>query len=759
VKTNKLLKEISTRAFLFLIILLIAVSCRKDNDNIDPIMPTPPNDPNAPAVFGDKPLNILSDYEKANNLNFPGNTILKSGTGLLGGAGHVIWEGASLIGKVVWEAYDYHHTESRFDSIDDQLTEMQAQITDLNNTMQSMSNSLNISFAEIETLIYTQDLISQIGHVQTAMDSALCSGLMWYPRTARLYQSDTNLYKTEMENLKEEAPDWARNIYINKDAENYMPSVIGQIQKNICPPLGDQGNNALNAYTRSLILLCQGKVTDSASAMNAYLLLESYFLTIINYQFQAATVYVNAANFIDTTGMLATEFWQAHMVKVIPREVAVFLENVDYLAVNLAEYRNKDRFIHDMKYANAGLAPDHMFFQVLARSQFVANLLYAACGVPYPVISGHIMVPSSYTNDGSEPGIPNALTVQIGAESVTSAGTKFKSMIPNTLWGSDKTCHPSNNWNLYRFNTAGPNTVWACTPQNIQVVAGSSTLPWPHSPDVEIMGTVTPLFYNPRDPTQTSTTRTDKCTFQFAYFSANWQWGYMLVSNTTHQNKLPDEFNANFYNNLMGSVEVSFQKYTYYEVDGVLYPSHHYKKFVESDQIGFSYPENTGILSASGVCMGRTYLTAYCVVDARYISVKTGSELPDGPIPNGNNAIEIWALYNGFIDNEKLPPADADPKIAITLGSNYIKDGNTYYHVDVNILNDAFNIDKAMFNFPTHFNSLVIEKNKSYTPSILYYYYVDEYWEPELKHINIELNHANQFIYTGLYNLPDAPRK
>jgi hypothetical protein len=734
VKTNKLLKEISTRAFLFLIILLIAVSCRKDNDNIDPIMPTPPNDPNAPAVFGDKPLNILSDYEKANNLNFPGNTILKSGTGLLGGAGHVIWEGASLIGKVVWEAYDYHHTESRFDSIDDQLTEMQAQITDLNNTMQSMSNSLNISFAEIETLIYTQDLISQIGHVQTAMDSALCSGLMWYPRTARLYQSDTNLYKTEMENLKEEAPDWARNIYINKDAENYMPSVIGQIQKNICPPLGDQGNNALNAYTRSLILLCQGKVTDSASAMNAYLLLESYFLTIINYQFQAATVFVNAANFIDPTGMDASDFWQAHMVVVIPGEVAVFLENVDYLAANLSEYRTQQRFEHDMQYADAGLAPDNMFYNVFARSQFLANLLNYSLGLTPSIVSGHIMVPDHYGPNGNFS--PDILSVKVGSKYLNSTSKKHPSVIPYTYWATGHVCTPDHQWRTYRLTS--PYADWATGPQTV-TVDGTGDSPWTHYGN--ITGTVTPLYYNPRNPQQHSATKTDLCTVPFGYFAANWQWGYLYLTNSPssgweHIGRFNFySFNYNIWSKFSPDYYTPFGATT--DKNG--------KPYKQGSDIIFTYPNSTpGSMKVSGITSYTDHF--YIVANSLNCAVSTSPVLPTSSI--ATPGLRAWAWYKSYYGMQGNGGVD----LTVNIGINKLK--NQSGGINTSCVGDQVvrtNWHNATGIWKSGFGQTALAAGTSYEPGVQFYYQTAN--RPTGIPADIRLQTAYQFVYDGFYQL------
>ncbi|NTW23434.1 MAG: hypothetical protein HGA37_01940 [Lentimicrobium sp.] len=750
-KTNKNLKKIAPAFMLVLLIAMLVFSCNKDNPETDPEEPLTPS--GQPDVFSNKPVNIMSEYETTNNLLFPGHRIHKLGNGLMGGTGHNVWEGAHFIGELVWEAYDYHHTEANFKDIEDQLDDITGQIAELNANIISLARVMAVDFNKLNAHISTQALNDQIAYVETAMGDATSDELMWYSEVATRYQADTSnpQNKKDMEDLKLYAPLYAFRTYHSTES-NSMPNVISEMHQLLLPTLGN--DNALGSYTKTVIDECTGKVTDTTSAMNAYLLIENYFLTVVNYQFQAATVMVNAANMVDNGGEhgYASTFWNNTMREVIPAEVGVFLSSVEYMVANLSEYRNSKRFIHDMKYAEAGLAPDLVFLHVLARAQFVANLLYDASGISYPRISGHIMVPNRYTTDGSGPDIPNELTITIGSVQIKSAGTKYESMIPYTRWSSEKTCHPANHWDLYRFTTVDPDTSWDGTPQIVKVVASGSNLPWPHSPDVEIKGTVTPLYYNLKDPSQRSPTRTEECSFQFGYFSANWQWGYMLLSNTKLQSKLHDDFNAANYDDRFQNLTVPVTSYDHYMMSSA--PPFNCYSVVKSDAISFSHSEYSGGLLASGNLVGLNNSKAYCIVDARYLSVKTGSELPDAD----PETIEAWALYNGSIDNKKLPKKAT---ISVSLGTRYSKtDGLVdLYHIYGNLMKDALDVNKAQFNIPTKFSSVEISTNTSYYPGEQYFYYVDEAYEPDKRHISIDLNYAYQFVYTGLYSLPDPPAK
>jgi len=757
-ETSKKFKKIIHSSLLILMMVLVIFSCRKDDPIPDPVDPGP-GDPAKPVVFVNKPLNILSDYEKSKKLNFPGNTIHKLGTGLVGEIGHAIWEGISVVGEVVWEAYDYHHTESRFDDIDEQLDEVQDQIADLENTIKDMSNYLHISFDDLNSFIYSGSLNTQIGYVKTAMDSASMDGLMYYPKTGRLYQADTNnpdlRYKMQM--LSAYAPTWATTVYHNQ-GDNSMKNIIIQMQQDLCPPLGT-GDNALHAYAKRVIELCEGKISDSNSAMNAYLLFESYFLTVINYQFQAATVYINAANMIDTTGQLASDFWETYMNGIIPGEVDVFLENVDYLTINLSEYRTNLRFTHDMQYAAAGLAPEKQFQHVYARSQFLANLLYAASGKQHPVISGHIVIPNKYAAEAATS--PDELSLQIGGKTITSAATVLPSMIPYPIWSVSATCGdavdcaPDNKWNLFRFNDYDTN--WTCTPQTIQITENGPNLPWPHQ--TEIIGTFTPLYYNPMDPSQSSVTRTSTCTFQFAYFSANWQWGFLQYRyNPTAWDEVNYSSSSNAYFD-MEHYDDRFDNEKILPVPGAL----RWEKASGSSSFSgpkaipdITYDRTFGSLSSHGLLQSSTSKAYKCIVDFREsLAVMLPVKSLDHTSPNGTNGAnttEVWLEYSGSVYEDNQYASSGKNKITISMGNDVCHNAfGNFVYVPGTMIHDEFTLNHGTTLFPAKFVQKEIED--SYCYAGFQYFYYNEI--PDTHNYNLKIDYNCQFIFTGSYALSD----
>ncbi|MBK6962803.1 MAG: hypothetical protein IPH20_02440 [Bacteroidales bacterium] len=738
-KKNKNLKRIIQAMTLLVLLVIVVVSCRKDDSDPDPVVP--PTDV-VPPVIPDQKINMMSAYETSRQLPFPGHKINKLGTGLLGFKFHPYWEGAEFIGEVVWEAFDYLHTEAKFDEIEDQLDDIQDQIEVLNSTIEHLADEMNIDFAKLSSYISSTALNEQIAFVQTAMGGGTYNQLMFYPNVAARYQADsTNIQnQLDMKDLKLHAHGFASNIY-NDMSPASMTNVINNMNQLLCPTVGS-GDNALTGYAKTILDECKGRVNDSDTAMQVYLMLESYFLKVVNYQFQAATVMVNACNMLDNDGQhgYAATFWDSEMGRIIPEEVDVFLSTVDYLVVNLSEYRNEDRFVNDMQYVSYGIAPDNMFFHVLARSRFLANMLYEASGNPRPVICGSVMVPHIYNVDASRSDMQDPVTVNIGSSTITSEATKYATMIPYTYWDTDQTCHPDNNWDFYNFGTSASDTTWACTPQTIQIVSNSSTSPWPHS--LDISWAITPLYYNPSDPTQTSTTRTAECSFQFAYFYTNWQWGYMLLSNTSKMNKLPSPFDLKHYHKYFEknfpAVPFCGWAHTYDDYNG-------YQEFKADDKIKFTVADDyTGSLQASGTI---TNSDLYTIGDSRYVKVKTGSDLP--PVNNTTNELEAWGCYNGSLN---VNPADYNsPWIFISLApTHWNSTGNDYFLVG-DILLDTLYMKQHNYIFPTRFgNRVSLETGAEYNAGVQYVFFDNE--DITNDPFDLKLRSSMQYIYQGFYN-------
>ncbi|MEI7895858.1 MAG: hypothetical protein WCJ26_02390 [bacterium] len=736
-KTKNPLKKTKLLALLLILIATVTGSCRK-NDTEYVSIPPGPDTPATPIVFRNKPIRMMSDHEIANQADFPGHIIHLLGKGLTGGEKPEPENPFKDIGETLWEIYDYKQTEHEFAQIHQDLMELKNQIATLSSTITSMGEHLSIQIDNLTTFISSGNLNTQIGYVKTAMGSATEDEFMYYSDIAAAWEADSlNPARiVQMDTLKAYLPKYAHTVY-HDPSSNSMINIIQAMNEALCPTLGND-TNALQAYTKTLVSLCNGKIADSTDAMSSYLMLESYFLTVVNYQLQAATIMSNACNVLDSTGVLGydTSFWNSGVVPQLKMEVGVFISAVDYLVANLGDYRNQARFVSDMQYASAGLAPDNIFIHVLARSQFIANLLYDAMGLQYPVMCGHIVIPSKYPGSPQQP-----LVLTIGAQTMSAAPNQILSQLPYTYW-DNTTCHPDQTWNSYRYGNLGiPDISWPTGKQSVVISNSAGQTPWVHY--TPITGSITPLYYNPQNPNQTSTTKTAECTIEFAYFSANWQWGYLLLSNSSTQSgwkKTTDggafdfeSFNSSLVGSTLGVPFAATGKgqNLSYQMSG----------------ISFTYPNTTaGSMKATGTT-GKTD-NFYVIVDGEWLGVTTGSEMP--PL---YGTIQGWASYNVLYSMQGSGGVDLTVNIGTTLPGehHYNWTGDEYYTVGGDVVRTNFHDLPGILNqgFGASQN---LKSGTGYQPGVQYYYQTANL--ASALPASISFNQSYQFVYGGYYNLP-----
>lgn len=744
--TRKKCKKAILATIPFLIILIIAFSCKKDIQDPDPAEPWTPPIPTQPNVFSNRTLYLMSKSEIANKQEFPGLRLYRTGT-ILKGEGKEIFENFGEIGDLLWEMADYKITEGRFDKIDEEIDGLSKQIDQLDARVHDMQEELKIGFDDLTNHINSLNIKTYIDPIRNQMDSSSYSQFGYYQKIASDYQKHPSpVNDSRMADANLTLGGYVDGVMKDNNATS-MNMCITSLFTSICPDKEKLStDNVIHDYAVTLVDKCKGKINDSADAMAAYIMLESFFLTLVNYQYRAAIIMVNATNYDyitrhpnDTSGIAGKEYWKNRIGAIIPWETRIFQDNVDFLLTNLSEYRNENRFVSDMQYANVGLAPDSIFFHAFARSQFVSNLLNASSGNTYPVISGHIMIPNRYSDDGTPIDIKIPLNIQIGSVNATTTANTFATVIPYTYWDSKQICHPDNNWNVYRFNSPVSGSGWPGTPQTIQVVTNGPTSPWPHSGDIK--GNVTPLYYNLADLSKPSTTKTDECNFQFGYVSANWQWGYLLLSNTSLQTTLPGEFNLNNYTDYEvadnpPSVPFSVEARLY--TPGSLSEKEHYHILQDITKSSvFEAPNDySGALTYKTTVPN--YSETYFIVDSRYLSVHTGSEKLANSSLSGNNSIEAWTSYNGVIN-------DMEGKITISIGTHLNSDDGCHYAVG-DLIKDTFKNKGVNYSFPLHFAKAELSRGTSYKPGFQYMGQIIGQND-----IDIRLSHSYQFIYTGLY--------
>lgn len=727
-KTKIALKKVwISPALLVILFLLVLVSCKKKEDDPVPVPPTPPTPP-VPGqvdVFQNKPIHMMSENEISNNLDFPGHIINRLGCGIAGGEDPEIPNPLKEVGKTLWEIYDYEDTKMHFDQIDQGIQDIISQITQLQDQLTNLAKQLSLSLSDLENFMTNSQMNTYVVNIKNAMDPSIQTGFGWFVAAAKThqeggsiqqFQNDTAGLHTLAYNLK--------NREYNYDVITYYT----QMNALICPPLGNPQDNALKTYADYLIQHVQG-LNDSASLMACYMVFENYFLQVINYQFQCALMYANAANYFDSTGAAAKSFYTGTFTSDITMEVATYLSTVEYLAINLNDYRSIDRYQADYLYNQSGLAPDNLFLHVLARSQFIANLLYDALGLPYPVMCGTIITPWNYTN-GNSPVIDSISLSSL--KQLNSTATTMQSQFPYTYWVlGNSSCAPDNQWNVYRFGKMGAGDGgWPCSPQSIQVIDnGNGEYPWEHYQPCK--GNVTPLFYNPRDPSKTSTTYTDSCYIQFGYFSARWNWGYQYITMRNgyflrpqymdilreNENVAQDPFNP------PGAATTSS--------DGHLYQHSNSQgwSWLHSNLGGFGFSNNT-------VSTDHYYLAG----DILYCDIATSSDLPE--ISGG---VQLFGMTSSQYNGQ-------NGLMKVYLGSQIYSD-NSQINDPVSSSRDLVtSVYGNSGSWVTGTGTVNLSAGKSYQPSAEVYY---QAYNVGTTGITFSTYHMMQVVYTGTYNIFD----
>jgi hypothetical protein len=521
------------------------------------------------------------------------------------------------------------------------------------------------------------------------------------------------------------------NIYPNPSSDAYdVCSWSEQMNNLVC----GSNNTALKSFANLLIQ----KVTplnlgDAKSLMTCYLAFESYFLQVVNNQFQCVMIWSNACNAIDTNGYEANLYYTGTFQQDITGEIAAFLSTTEYLAINLSDYRHYVNWEADYPYNQNGLAPDLLFPDILARSQFIANLLYDALGLSYPVMSGTIITPNKYSNEYT----PNVESIVLDTDikPLYSDANILPSQFPNTYWNiSNATCYPDNLWNVYRFGQMGVvDNGWPCTPVNIEVKDnGDGYYPWSHYQPCK--GKATTLYYNPQNPNQTSTSYNNLCTMQFGYFSARWNWGYQFITMRNEYWLRPQYLDLAHENSTFSQDDMFFT------LPGIMYAisSEIYDKV--PNPTGFSWPHS----NLGGFCFSNTTASTkyyYIVADVLYCDIATSSEIP--PLSGG---VEMWGMSSSQFNG----PGGSSGYLQVYLGSELSSTSDhlgTYYRSKGDIINSTTHDPNVWVNYV---NSVNISANKSYQPSAEVYYQAYSIGAVPLSFSDYNMM---QVVYDGTYNI------
>ncbi len=721
--------RIFTPALLVMLMLLLAIACKKKDDTPTPPIPPGPPVPAQSDVFQNKPIKMMSDYEIAQNLDFPGHIIHRLGKGMVGGEDPEIPNPFKKIAKTLWEVYDYKHTEMRFDQIDNGLKQIEGQLTQLQTAITDLGTQLSIDVSEMEQLITQGSMNTYITNIKGVMDSTVHNGFGYFPMEGRKYQAGL-ITESQMSKDTAYASTFVNNVF-NAVTAYDVCNWSEQINNLICPSVGAPQDNALMSYANLIIQKANPKnLTDTASLMKCYQLFESYFLQVVNNQFQCVTVWSNACNCKDTTGYQANLYYTGTFTQNITEEVTAFLTTAEYLALNLSDYRHYVNMSADYPYNQSGLAPDFLYTHILARAQFISNLLYDALGLSYPVMCGTIITPYNYANEYGS--VVDSISLQTSNKQLNSTAIKLPSQFPYTYWQlSPAVCYPDNQWNVYRFGKMGAgDSGWPCTPVSIQVIDnGNGYYPWSHYQPIK--GNVTPLFYNPQNPNQTSTKYSSQCYIQFGYFGARWNWGYMFITMRDAYYLRPQYLDVQNENSTLGCDP-------YFSPPGAATTDKNGSVYQQSNSQGFSWLHNNlGGCSFSYTCVNTDHY--YIAADVLYCDISTSSNVP--PI---SGKLEMWGMSSSQYTGQ-------NGLMKVFLGTA-INSLDNWCQVTVvrstqDIIKENYGNAGSWENF---ISSVYIDPGKNYQPSAEVYY---QAYNPYAVPVAFTTCNMMQVVYDGTYNI------
>lgn|GEM_PF-1559264 len=507
------------------IMILIAPGCKKKDDVSNPT-PTPHPLGNTVKIPGKLP-GIMHKHEKASGLRLSAYKNFQVGKGLYHSR---IFGGANGFGEfpyfdiveLGWDIYKESKGNSQqateFNNIDNQLNAINNELTTLNNNLVQLAAAISLDFTKLqnfELAIQAQNIFNSISDLYSSTSN---NGLMYFSQTAKAIKNGQS--GTSWQDLDIFWAGFANNAQNNTSG---AAASITALHGLLCPNSAELQDGLLAKFAVQVIIQSDGTAKRYGNVKVAQGLLENYFTTIINYQLQAMAVYGNVVNKIDTSGSTFKLYLNGTFRQQIVDEIGAYLKAVDFMSVNLVDFRNQKQFKSDMQYHAIAMAPDTTYLDGLARSRFIAALLQQAVNLNYSIISGAVITPNDLTNGT---GIPtNNISVTIGQAAISANAISYESTYPYTRWGQNATSSADNNWNFYSI---GDTALKFAGGETSVLINGADTYhPWRH--EQPIQGTVKVMYYNPSKPDETTATSspTDSNTMAFGFFSWNWYWGYM----------------------------------------------------------------------------------------------------------------------------------------------------------------------------------------------------------------------------------------
>ncbi len=333
----------------------------------------------------------------------------------------------------------------------------------------------------------------------------------------------------------------------------------------------------------------------------------------------------------------------------------------------------------------------------------------------------------------------------IDGKQITSTANTMTSRYPYTAWELNEKsgCSPDNKWNTYRFWKASDyGNVWSSTELDISLVdhldstMANTDFPWTHI--VTQKGKITPLWYNPLNPNETSTTQTDSNFVQFTFFSGRWNWGYPFPSLSIKYNK----YHIDPY--VFGDIDDCAEEDVDIPYAGWYYPP--YQTFqAKREEDKAAYFSKYGYNAVMSFSYNEYYNKKdyeFFAVDWQSVYVKTGDKLAaiDGKV-------QLWAKNCLTV---KADCSFEDQFFKIRVAPAVASSGTECYYPENPVIHQTHPLNT---DANTYFATQDLEQSKDYELNTGYY--INRGDIPNDKPIPMQVLYTilMQIVYTGNYPL------
>jgi len=601
---KKLIKSITFLAVVLMFASLVVLnsSCRKKES---PMNFTPINSANSnpESLFKTNGYKFLTFAETSSPNPFLGSLIYHMGTGIGEGENEPDLPFGDII-DAMKELHENKQTESDFAKIDQELDQALQLDTLIMQDIQNLSNQLYMTQANIITYISGMATHSYVTNVKGAVDSGRNVGLRYYTKNTKLaLQGKPSITISTLQN--EVVPNFINRYAQSPVDDNDMQLQISKLNDLVCPGFS---TSVLKIFTDDIILHNNANAYTKipGNALSTYKLLENYFLYILNAQFKALIVYSNAENAWETGGDSVVQYYITQGFRpMIENDFAMFLEVVDYLSINLIDYRTTSQFNTDLESFNYGIAIDHACGPFISRANLLARMIRLSIGQNPGSLFLTMSLPRNYCS--------SAMSFSTGLNTypfTIDNGGMHKSQYPYTYWTGSSSA-PDNKVCFYRGN--GVDNI-SPSGDLVPIPVSFPTIPWSHLSIPS--GNVSMVWVNPDDPSQTSPSYSSTFCISFGSASLYWPWGYLHFNDNANLHNAGTNFLWNSFNG--STSQCNPPVFCTTDGGGNDYPHNSFLQyFIESyNQIGYNGP----LCETSHQCY---------VVDCRVSDVNIGNNQSD----------------------------------------------------------------------------------------------------------------------------------